>query len=54
MNTFIAIAYPDSGDLINSQAQGNLLIPDGLIATGGTVNLDYLASPSLADPILFF
>jgi hypothetical protein len=52
VNPFIAITDPDFGNFINPKAQGNLLIPDGLIAIGGAADLDYLAGPPLADPIM--
>src|SRR4030042_2969904 len=52
MNTLITITYPCFGDFIDSQAQGNLLIPDGPVAIGSTADLDYLTSPPFANPIV--
>jgi hypothetical protein len=52
VDTLISVAYPHLGDFIDSHAQDSLLIPDGLIAIGGTTDLYNITGPPFADPVL--
>jgi len=51
MDTLVAITHPYFSDLVDPEAQWNLLIPDGPVAVNGTADLDYPACPLFTDTI---
>jgi hypothetical protein len=54
VNTLIAITHPYFSDLVDPEAQWNLLIPGRPIAVRSAGDMDYIAGPSLRYPVMLF
>jgi hypothetical protein len=51
VDTLIPVTYPYFSDLVDPEAQRNLLISGGPVAVNGTADLDYPACPLFTDTI---